>query len=70
LSGIPAGGFLVKTTQPLVGNAFALTVDSGQLIVEGANNTRLRITVTATNTADVDLDNGSGIFVFDSTISF
>lgn len=70
LSGIPGGGFLVTTTQPLVGNAFALTVDSGQLIVEGADNTRLRITVTGINAADVDLDNGSGTFVLDSTILF
>jgi hypothetical protein len=53
-----------------VGNAFTLTVDSGQLIIEGADDTRIRITVTAINTADVDLDNGSGIFVFDSTILF
>jgi hypothetical protein len=70
LSGIPGGGFLVTTTQPLVGNAFTLTVDSGQLIVEGADNTRLRITVTGSNAADVDLDNGSGIFVLDSAILF
>jgi hypothetical protein len=70
LSGIPGGGFLVTTTQPLVGNAFTLTVDSGQLIVEGADDTRIRITVTGVNAADVDLDDGSGIFVFDSTILF
>ncbi len=70
MAGIPGGGFLVTTTQPLVGNALSLTVDSGQLIIEGADNTRLRITVTVTNTADVELDNGSGTFVFDSTISF
>ncbi len=70
LSGIPGGGFLVTTTQPWTGNAISLQVDSGQLIVYGSDNTRLRITVTGINTAEVDLDNGSGTFVFDSTISF
>ena len=70
LSGIPDGGFLVETTQPWTGNALSLQVTSGQLIVYGSDNTRLRITVTDINTADVELDNGSGSFVFDSTISF
>ncbi len=70
LSGIPGGGFLVQTAQPWTGNALSLQVNSGQLIVYGSDNTRLRITVTGVNTADVDLDNGSGTFVFDSTISF
>ena len=70
LSGIPDGGFLVTTTQTWTGNAFSFQVNSGQLIVYGSDNTRLRITVTGINTADVDLDNGSGTFVFDSTINF
>lgn len=70
LSGIPGGGFLVTTAQPWTGNANSLQVDSGQLIVYGSDDTRLRITVTGINTADVDLDNGSGTFVFDSTIIF
>ncbi len=70
LSGIPGGGFLVQTAQPWTGNALSLEVNSGQLIVYGSDNTRLRITVTGVNTADVDLDDGSGTFVFDSTISF
>ena len=70
LSGIPDGGFLVETTHPWTGNALSLQVTSGQLIVYGSDNTRLRITVTGINTADVELDNGSGSFVFDSTISF
>ncbi len=70
LSGIPGGGFLVQTAQPWTGNALSLQVNSGQLIVYGSDNTRLRITVTGVNTADVDLDDGSGTFVFDSTISF
>ena len=70
LSGISGGGFLVTTTQPWTGNALSLQINSGQLIVYGRDNTRLRITVTGVNTADVELDNGSGTFVFDSTITF
>ena len=70
LSGITGGGFLVQTSQSWTGNALSLQVISGQLIVYGSDNTRLRITVTGNNTADVELDNGNGIFVFDSTINF
>lgn len=70
LSGIPGGGFLVTTSQPWTGNAFSFQVNSGQLIIYGSDDTRLRITVTGINTAAVDLDNGSGTFVFDSTINF
>ena len=70
LSGIPDGGFLVKTAQSWTGNAFSFQVNNGQLIVYGSDDTRLRITVTGINTADVDLDNGSGTFVIDSTINF
>jgi hypothetical protein len=69
LSGIPGGGFLVTTAQPWVGNV-NIGVTGGQLIVYGGDNTRLRITVTGINTATVDLDNGSGTFVFHSTIDF
>jgi len=47
-----------------------MEVTGGQLIVYGADSTRLRITVTTPNSADVDLDNGSGSFVFHSTITF
>lgn len=70
LSGISDGGFLVTTAQPWTGNAFSFQVISGQLIVYGSDDTRLHITVTGINTADIDLDNGSGTFVFDSTINF
>jgi hypothetical protein len=70
LSGIPDGGFLVTTAQTWTGNAFSFQVNSGQLIVYGSDDTRLRITVTGINTADVELDNGSGTFVIDSTINF
>jgi hypothetical protein len=70
LSGISDGGFLVTTAQPWTGNAFSFQVNSGQLIVYGSDDARLRIAVTGINTADIDLDNGSGTFVFDSTIIF
>jgi len=70
LSVVPGDGFLVTTTttQPWFGNAALIEVYGGQLIVTGASNTRLRITVTAINVADVELDDGSGTFVFHSTI--
>ena len=61
LDGIPGGGFLVTTTQNLVGDFGVLT--SGQLIVSGSANSRLRITVTGSTSADVELDDGSGTFV-------
>jgi hypothetical protein len=63
LSGIPDSGFLVTTTQAWAGNVFTAEISSGQLIVYGGDDTRLRITVTGINTADVDLDDGSGTFV-------
>ncbi|MDH3218759.1 MAG: hypothetical protein OEO19_04420 [Gammaproteobacteria bacterium] len=62
VSGLPGGGFLVTTNLALTGNGLDIT--SGQVIVRGAGNTRLRISITATNTADVDLDEGSGYFDF------
>lgn len=68
LSGIPDSGFLVTTAQAWAGNVFSAEITSGQLIVHGSDNTRIRITVTGPNAANVDLDNGSGTFVFDSTI--
>jgi len=70
LSGIPDSGFLVTTAQAWTGNVFSAEITDGQLIVHGSDNTRIRITVTGPNAADVDLDNGSGTFVFDSTILF
>jgi hypothetical protein len=70
LSGIPGGGFLVTTAQAWAGNVFSAEITSGQLIIHGSDNTRVRIRVTGPNAADVDLDNGSGTFVFDSPILF
>ena len=60
ITGIPGGGYLVTTVQPLVGNAFSEIVTSGQLIVAGGSGTRIRITVVSGNTADVEFDDGSG----------
>ena len=70
MSGVPGGGFLVESQQPLSGNVFTMEVTAGRLIAYGADNTRLRITLTAANAADVDLDNGSGSFMPHSTINF
>ena len=70
LSGIPDSGFLVTTAQAWAGNVLSAEITDGQLIIHGIDNTRLRITVTGPNEADVDLDNGSGTFVFDSTMLF
>jgi len=69
VEGIPGGGYLVTTTMPVEGNYnnFGDIFSSGELIVEGADNTRLRITVVPGDMADVDLDVGSG-FVYHSTI--
>lgn len=58
VSGLPGGGFLVTTTQPLVGDNAGIS--AGEIVVQGAENTRLRIRVTGLNTAAVDLDEGSG----------
>lgn len=70
LDGITDGGFLVTTIQLWTGNSNTFVIDSGQLIVQGSNNTRLRITVTVPNMADIELDNGSVTFVNVGTISF
>lgn len=60
VDGRPGGGYLVTTTQPIVGNVLAFIYFSGELIVDGADNTQLRITVVAGNMADVELDEGLG----------
>jgi hypothetical protein len=68
VSGVPDANFLLTTPVPISGISF--DVLSGEILVEGANGTRLRITVTDPNVADVFLDdNGSGTFVFHSTIN-
>lgn len=68
LSGIPDSGFLVTTAQAWAGNVFTAEISSGQLIIHGGNDTRIRIAVTTINTATVDLDEGSG-YMPHSTIS-
>ncbi|MCP4276059.1 MAG: hypothetical protein GY779_06895, partial [Gammaproteobacteria bacterium] len=67
VSGSADGNFLVTTTEPITGNWF--DTYSGEMLVEGGEDTRLRITVVATNQADVYLDDGSGSFVYHDTIS-
>ena len=62
LAGIPDGGFLVTTTQNLVGNSF-IGLASGQLIVTGSANSRLRLTIIGPSSASLDLDTGNGTFV-------
>ena len=67
VSGAPDANFLLTTPVPISGIGF--DVLSGEILVEGANGTRLRITVTGANVADVFWDDGSGTFVFHSTIN-
>ena len=69
VSGIPGGGFLVTTTSNIVGNYYSGNVTAGQLMVQGAGGTRLRITVISNNYADVELDPGTGVFTYHSSIN-
>lgn len=63
LTGITDGGFLLNTTVPITGNELDLTVTGGQIVLSGANATRIRVTVVNTNLVDIELDDGSGTFV-------
>ena len=60
LEGIPDESYLVTTVQALSGNYFTDEVTSGELKVEGAENTQLCMTVTAINTVTVEYDDGLG----------
>lgn len=60
VDGRPGGGYLVTTIQAVTGNYFSSIYQSGQLTVDGASNTQLRITVDVGNTANVELDDGLG----------
>jgi hypothetical protein len=61
LDGIPDGGYLVTTVQPLMGSFFdPVTLTDGELKVEGADNTKLCLEVTAPNEVTVKLDEGFG----------
>lgn len=68
VTGTSVGGFLAETSQNLTGTNFN-DISSGQLIITGADSTRLRVTVTSTNTATYELDNGDGTFVMLGTIT-
>ncbi len=60
LDGIPGESYLVTTVQPLLGNFFSAEFTSGELNVEGADNTQLCMNVTAINTVTVEFDDGLG----------
>jgi hypothetical protein len=60
LEGIPGGGYLVTTVQQIIGNINSTEFTSGEIDVEGADNTHLCITVTQINLATVKLDDGLG----------
>ncbi len=60
LTGITGGGFTLTTTQPITGVGSDIT--GGQIVLTGANSTRIRVTVVGTNLVDIELDNGSGTF--------
>jgi len=62
VSGAPDGDFLVTTPEAWVGNIID-GVDSGVLMIQGANDTRLRITVSSPNVGTIALDNGDGNFI-------
>jgi hypothetical protein len=66
VSGSPDGNYLLTTQQPITG--IDPNVSGGVIIVQGANNSRLRISVTNTNVADVELDDGDGTYEFVETI--
>lgn len=68
ISGTPDANFLLTTTTPITGVNFDVT--GGEILVEGAADTRLKITVTGVNVADVFFDDGNGTFVFFETITF
>ena len=62
IDGLPGGGFLVKTIQPLTG--IGLSVTGGEIMLFGGDGTRIRILITGPNTASVEIDvDGLGTFV-------
>ena len=61
-------GFLVKTESPLTG-IYPADISGGSIIVQGANNTRLRIVITDVCNADVELDTGTGSFTYHGAIN-
>ena len=69
IAGVPDETYLVTTTQAIVGNYFTGVYTSGQMLVSGGANTRLRLDVVPGNLVEVYLDNGTGTFVFHSNIN-
>jgi len=57
LGGIPGGGYLVSTLQPVMGNFFSAEFTSGELLVEG-DDSNLCIIVTPINLATVGFYDG------------
>lgn len=58
--------FLLTTTQTITG--MGLNIYSGEVIVSGADGTRLKLIVIATDTVDVYFDDGSGTFIYRDTV--
>ncbi len=67
ITGSPDVNFLLTTTSPIIG--VGSSISGGEILVEGADDTRVKITVTGVNVADVFLDDGGGTFVFHSTVN-
>ncbi len=66
LSNTLFGGVLATTSVPLLYD-FTSNLQSGELIVYGANQSRLRLVITGPGTVDIYLDTGDGIFTFHSS---
>ena len=61
-SSVLGGGFTVTTPMSIVTDlAKSRTPDSGELLIQGAENTKIKITINA-GTLSYSLDDGSGIF--------
>lgn len=60
VTGYAGGGFSLATTDPITG--FDPDVTGGQIVLSGADNTRIRVTVVGINLVDIELDDGSGNF--------
>jgi hypothetical protein len=61
VTGFAGGGFALTTTEPITG--FEPDVTGGQIVLSGADSTRIRVTVVDTNLVDIELDEGTGTFM-------
>ena len=61
IGGIPGLGYLFETVEPLTGTLYD-SVDSGVVMLSGANGTRVRVTFLGSNNVKVELDEGTGTF--------